>query len=194
MAKKRYHIPIDKLQAFVTQHKSLLHSTYKNPQKLEYAKRFGKAYYTIAIEQFMEFSKMHHDLSHALKVINYFESEAFINEILHLSGLEIQNRQMFYLLSYHLYHRDNELFDELLHQSLIHYHTAQTKTIDHKELAHDLAKVKKIAFKESFGEAEGKAYFRILVDGRVIVGREGKSIRKLRKQVYREFCDWLDEV
>lgn len=168
----------------------------KNSKKLEYGKRFGKAYYVLEIERFICFLKIDKNLDYALKLITYFESEVFIKELLTLMALEDfceAKREHFYLFLHYLEEYDSKLFSSFLQQSFMHYHTTQTPTskTDAQTLATTLAKDKKINFSESFGEENGEAYFKIVVDDEVVVERKGKSIKKLRKLVYGEFLKIL---
>jgi len=196
MPKKLYHLPLQELHLFIEQHKSTLRSDMKNSKKLEYAKRFGKAYYLLEVERFICFLKIDNNLDHALKLISYFESEAFIKELLTLMELEKfceAKREYFYLFLHYLQEHNGKLFSSFLQQSFMHYHTTQTPTskTDAQTLATTLAKDKNINFSESFGEENGEAYFKIVVDDEVVVERKGNSIKKLRKLVYREFLKLL---
>ena len=75
----------------------------------------------------------------------------------------------------------------------MHYHTSQTPSTktDPQTLATELAKSNKISLKESFGEEEGEAYFRIVVDGVVVVEKRGKSIKRLKKEAYKMWLGML---
>jgi len=129
MAKKLYHLPLQRIKTFITQHKSTLRSEIKNSKKLEYAKRFGKASYLLEIERFICFLKIDKNLDHALKLIRYFESEAFIKELSELMRLEDfceGKRDHLYLVLHHLKEQENELFSSFLQQCFIHFHTSQT--------------------------------------------------------------------
>ena len=48
-----------------------------------------------------------------------------------------------------------------------------------------------IELKESFGEEEGEAYFKILKDDEVWVEKRGKSIKKLKKEAYKDLLGLL---
>ena len=187
MAKKLYHLPLQRIRTFLTEHKSTLGSTLKNSKKLEYTKRFGKACYLLEVERFICFLKIEKNLDHALKLITYFESEAFMRELMELLELKSfcePKREYLYGVLHYLQEHEPKLFSSFLQQSFMHYHTSQTPSPkkDPQTLATALAKSKKIAFKESFGEEEGKAYFRIVVEGVVVVEKRGKSIRRVEKR------------
>jgi hypothetical protein len=135
MSKKLYHLPLQHIKKFITQHKSTLRSDTKNSKKLEYAKRFGKASYLLEVEYFICFLKIEKNLDHALKLINYFESEAFIKELSTLMGLESfceSRREHFYLLLQHLKEYEIELFSSFLQQSFMHFYTSQTPSKGNK--------------------------------------------------------------
>ena len=196
MAKKLYHLPLKRIRTFLTKHKSTLGSNLKNSKKLEYTKRFGKASYLLEVERFICFLKIETNLDHALKLINYFESEAFMQELsdlMELTDFCEGRRDHFYGVLHYLQEHEPKLFSSFLQQSFMHYHTSQTPSTktDPQTLAIALAKSKKISFKESFGEEEGEAYFRIVVEGVVVVEKRGKSIKRLKKEVYKMWLGML---
>ena len=193
MAKKLYHLPLQRIKTFLSEHKSTIGSNLKNSKKLEYSKRFGKACYLLEIERFVSFLKIDKELEYALKLIGYFESKKFIDQLINLMELKSfceAKREHLYSVLHYLQEHKPQLFSDFLQQSFMHYHTSQTKTpkTNPQALATALAKDKNINFKESFGEENGEAYFRILVDGVVVVEKRGKRIKQLRKEAYRE---WL---
>jgi len=196
MAKKLYHLPLQRIRSFLTEHKSTLGSNLKNSKKLEYSKRFGKASYLLEIERFICFLKIEKNLDHALKLITYFESKAFVQELSDLMALKDfceGTRDHFYGVLHYLEEHEPKLFSSFLQQSFMHYHTSQTPSTktDPQTLATELAKSKKISFKESFGEEEGEAYFRIVVDGVVVVEKRGKNIKRLKKEAYKMWLGML---
>jgi hypothetical protein len=129
MAKKLYHLPLQRIKTFLAHQKSTLHSNIKNSKKLEYAKRFGKASYLLEVERFICFLKIEKNLDHALKLINYFESETFIKELSTLMGIESfceGRREHLYLVLHHLKEHESELFSSFLQQCFMHFYTSQT--------------------------------------------------------------------
>jgi len=196
MAKKLYHLPLQRIRTFLSEHKSTLGSNLKNSKKLEYSKRFGKAYYLLEIERFVSFLKIDKELEYALKLIGYFESKKFIDQLINLMELESfceAKREHLYSVLHYLQEHEPKLFADFLQQSFMHYHTSQTQTpkTNPQTLATALAKSKKIDFKESFGEEEGEAYFRIVVGGVVVVEKRGKMIRRLKKEAYKIWLGML---
>ena len=196
MAKKLYHLPLQRIRTFLTKHQSTLGSILNNSKKLEYTKRFGKASYLLEVERFICFLKIEKNLDHALKLITYFESKAFVQELsdlMQLSDFCEGGREQFYGVLHYLREHEPQLFVDFLQQSFMHYHTSQTPSPkkDPQTLATALAKSKKIAFKESFGEEEGEAYFRIVVGGVVVVEKRGKSIKRLKKEAYKMWLEML---
>ena len=126
MPKKLYHLPLQQIKKFITYEKSTLRSHIKNSKKLEYAKRFGKASYLLEIERFICFLKIDKNLDHAIKLIKYFESQAFIDEISKLMRLEDfceGKREHFYLVLWHLKEYDFVLFSSFLQQCFMHFYT-----------------------------------------------------------------------
>ena len=129
MAKKLYHLPLQHINKFITQHKSALLSEIKNSKKLEYAKRFGKASYLLEIEYFICFLKIDKNLEHALKLIKYFESQVFMEELSKLIKLKDfceGKREHLYLVLWHIKEHEPELFSSFLQQCFMHFHTSQT--------------------------------------------------------------------
>ena len=93
---------------------------------------------------------------------------------------------------------NKELFEHFLEKLFIHYHTTikanSNIDINFKEMAIALAKNRKLSLKESFGETEkGKAFFKIIENGEVVVNKEGKSIKTLRKQAFKDYFYYLLE-
>jgi hypothetical protein len=90
---------------------------------------------------------------------------------------------------------DDKLYAQFIEHTFIHYHTEQTAKnkihIDYQGIAKHLAKQQKLDFKESFGEANGNAFFNLYNGEELLVGKKGKSIKTLRKQVYKMFVDSL---
>jgi hypothetical protein len=206
MAKKIYHLPLQDTRTFITNHRSKLQRLITDKQYLTFAKRFGKAHYELEIASFIEFFKLQKELKSALNAINYFTSTPFFNELFNqlnfvqfsLADHNVNERDFFYAFCYLLVQNDQTLFTTLLRQFFVHYYTTLNATtevsIDHKMMVHDLLKVRHITSKESFGEDEEGAYFYLLFDGECVVSERGKSIKTLRKKVYKKaFYFLLDE-
>lgn len=199
MAKKRYHLPLNRMQTFISKHKSDINSLLNNPHKKEYNKRFAKAQYLLQIEHFLKTFHLDGDLVHALKLLSYFESEKFYAELYGFLNLEqfsdhTRSEVLMMVLSVLCTHND-KLYAEFLERTFIHYHTEQTAKskihIDYQGIAKHLAKQQNLDYKESFGEENGKAFFNIYAEDELLVGKNGKSIKTLRKQVYKMFIRYL---
>ena len=147
MAKKLYHLPLQRIRSFLTEHKSTLGSNLKNSKKLEYTKRFGKAYYLLEVEWFICFLKIEKNLDHALKLITYFESKAFVqelSELMKLSDFCEGRRDYFYGVLHYLQEHEPKLFSSFLQQSFMHYHTSNPKPQKRpSNLSHCLGKKQK---------------------------------------------------
>jgi hypothetical protein len=61
-------------------------------------------------------------------------------------------------------------------------------------MSHVLAKSKKVTLKESFGEENGSAFFKLFVDGKICIGERGKRIKTLRKKAYKRLLHVLTEM
>jgi len=199
MAKKLYHLPLLKVQNFMQEHKSAITTLLGNPQKKEYTKRFTKARYLLEIEQFLKTFHIDKELAHALKLLSYFESEAFYKVLFRLLKLESfgesKPSEILMIALSVLHKHDEKLYTQFLEYTFIHYHTEQTAKskihIDYQGIAKHLAKQQKLDFKESFGEENGQAFFNLYSGDTLLVGKNGKSIKTLRKQVYKMFVDLL---
>ena len=204
MAKKLYAIPLKKVLELAKEYKSSFRKLIQDRKLLEYCKLLGKSYYLLEIEKFIKFFKIDKDNSYALKSLESFNSKVFIEELalrLNFSQFELEKntiepKEFFYGYLYLLHDLDKELFEQFLEKLFIHYHTAfkanSSIDINFKEMAIALAKNKKLSLKESFGEIEqGKSFFKIIENGEVVVNKEGKSIKTLRKQTFREYFYYL---
>ena len=204
MAKKLYAIPLKRVLALVKEHKSSFRELSKKREHLEYHKLLGKSYYLIEIEKFIKFFKIDKDTSYALKSMENFNSKTFIDKIslrLNFSQFELEEhnletKEFFYGYVYLLQNLDRKLFEHFLEKLFLHYHiafnTSSCRDINFTEMATALAKNRKLELKESFGETEAnKAYFKIVEDGKTVVFKEGKSIKTLRKQAFKEYFYWL---
>ena len=194
MAKKLYHLPLQQVKNFNINNKSKICSIVANSKKLEYYKRIGKSYYMLAIHNSILILNIQKDIKYALKLLNYFESQKFIEELIELVELKSickPKREYLYIVLYLLKKEKNKLFNDFLHQLFMHYSLSlkDTPKQDAKTIAKELAKLKNITLKESFSYDESKAYFKLLLDGKVVVQKEGKFIKKLRKEAYRELLD-----
>ena len=199
MAKKLYHLPLHRVQTFISKHKSDINSLLNNPQKKEYNKRFAKAQYLLQVEQFLKTFHLDSNLAYGLKLLSYFESEKFYAKMYGFLNLEQFNThtrsEVVMIVLCVLYRDDEKLYAEFLEHTFIHYHSQErpkSKTnIDYQDIAKHLAKQQNLHYKESFGEENGKAFFNIYVEDDLLLGKVGKSIKTLRKQVYKMFVKRL---
>ena len=206
MAKKVYHIPLQQSQHFIKANKAELNSLCTNKKYLEYTKLLGKSYYQLQIEKFMFFFKINKDITHALNTLEYFNGAKFLDEIfVHLNfsqfNLEknnVINKDFFYGFCYILTQKNTTLFELLMQKLFLHYHTTFNNTsninIDYKDMALSIVKSKTITLKESFGEDEKGSFFKILLDGEVVIDEKGKLIKTLRKKVYKNLFYYLIDL
>jgi hypothetical protein len=194
MAKKVYHIPLEKTLTFMQEHKTKLKQLLIEPKLLEYNKLLGKSYYTLEIERFIEFFKIDKELGSALKTLEYFHSSTFLEGVFKLLNLKA-NKDVFYAFCYILYKEKPELFELFFQKIFLHFHSSFNSTskinIDYKDMALTLAKSKKLTLKESFGEDELNAYFKILLDDNIVIDERGKLIKTLRKKAYKKLFYYL---
>ena len=88
------------------------------------------------------------------------------------------------------------MFEKFFEATFIHFSSFVNKnsniTINYKNIVTFLAKQRNLEIKESFGEmTNGDAvYFRLTIGERTI-SKKGKSIKVLRKKVYKEALEIL---
>lgn len=206
MAKHFYHIPLQKTLNFIKEHKPSLNTLARDKKMLSYHRQLGKSRYTLELETFITFFKIDKDLDYALKTMEYFNSSVFISQIhkvlnfsqFHLTRHNIQEKDFFYAFCDLYGKKDNVHFKHFMEKTFLHYHTAfnpdSNIQIDHQDMSHILAKSKKVKLKESFGEMDGIAFFKIFVDGCVVVEEKGKRIKTLRKKAYNKLFYYLIEL
>ncbi len=203
MAKKIYHLPLDNTRVFIKENRSDLTKLLYDKQYLEYTKRFGKSYYDKQIEEFIIFFKIDKNITYSLQTINYLSSNSFFDDISILlnfsqfdfKSTKVTHRDFFYGFCYILCKKDVELFEYLLHKLYLHFHSTLNNNtninIDFKDMAKDLAIMRKLKLKESFGEDESNSYFKIIFDDKIFIDLKGKSIKTLRKKAYKKLFFYL---
>lgn len=206
MAKKVYHLPLQKSLAFIKENKAELNSISTDKKHLEYSKLLGKSHYYIQIENFIHFFKIDKDISHSLATLEYFNSVKFFDEIytllnfsqFNLEKNNINKKDFFYAFFYIFSKNNNELFEFFLQKIFLHYHTAFNNSsninIDYKDIAHTIAKSKNIELKESFGEDDKNSFFKILLNDKVAIDEQGKLIKTLRKKAYKNLFYYLIDL
>lgn len=206
MAKHFYHIPLQKTHTFIKKYKSGLNAFTTDKKSLEYYKLLGKSHYVMQVEKFITFFKIDKELDYALKTMAYFNSSTFMEElykILNFSQFDLErenvsSKDFFYALCY-LYATQNKRdFEHFIDKTFLYYHSAfNLKTninIDYKDMSHTLLKTKKLSIKESFGEEGETAFFKILLNDKLVVEEYGKRIKTLRKKVYKKLFYYLIEL
>jgi len=205
MAKKIYHIPLDGTRVFIKENRADINKLLNDKQYLQYNQKFGKTHYELEIEKFITFFHINKNIAYSLQTINYLSSSLFFENIFTLLNFnqfdfiksKINQKEFFYGFCYILHTKNNKLFEYLLEKLFIHFHSTlnnNTNTnIDFKEMAKELLKMKKLTLKESFGENESNAYFKIFITDTPNIEVEGSSIKTLRKKAYRKlFYKLLD--
>ncbi len=198
MAKHFYHIPLQNTLAFIKEHRSTLNILIKDPKALAYHTQLGKSHYILEIESFITFFKIDKETDYALKTLEYFNSTPFMSELhqilnltqFNLDSQRIETKTFVYALCYLYMRRDAEGFGAFMQKTFLHYHTAfhaqSDIRIDHQEICHALAKSRNTRIKESFGEEGEGSFFKILLDGKVVIDEKGKRIKTLRKKAYKK--------
>jgi len=206
MAKHFYHIPLRKALNFIKEYKSKINSLYQDKKKLIYYKELGKSYYNLQIESFLHFFKIDKNLDYTLKSMEYFHSTLFIDEmykILNFSQFDIKDEKVekkafFYAFCYLFSKKEQFNFELFIQKTFLHYHTSFNTNsniqIDHQDMCHSLAKTKKVKIKESFGEDNENAFFKLLLNEKIIIQERGKRIKTLRKKAYKRLFYYLIEL
>lgn len=199
MAKHIYHLPLQEVLSFSKENRSVLNEVFTDEYIFEYRKNFGKSYYDLEVESFIEFFKINKEYNYAVKNIKYFTSEKFFEEIYKLLRFEqyelknITKRNFFYTFVFIISKNNESLCKKFFHKLFLHYHTSINSNsniiIDYIDLSKTMAKNRGIELKESFGEnEENKSYFKIFCDGLIAVELHGNSIKTLRKKAYKKLC------
>ena len=197
MAKKLYALPLKQLLDFIKENKSEIYRLDKDAKYKEYAVMLGKSYYVLYVEEFLHKFRIEKNIDIFLKMMNYFNSNTFIDEIFHLlnfKAFKIQPKEFFYGFVFLLQSKDRVLFEKFFEATFIHFSSFVNQnsniTINYKDIVTFLAKQRNLEVQESFGELANKdmAYFRLSVGDETVV-KNGKSIKVLRKKVYKQMLD-----
>lgn len=204
MAKKIYAIPLKKVLETINKNKTLFRKLLNDRHLLEYYKLLGKSYYILEIEKFIKMFKLDKNTAYALKILEMFNSKIFITEIIlrlnfsqfKLEDYNILEKEFFYGFLYILKDLDKKVFELFLEKFFIHYYTtvhiSSNIKINFKEISVSIAKSRGLEIRESFKEISvNKVYFKIIQNGKVVVYKEGKSIKTLRKKAFKEYFYYL---
>ena len=202
MSKKLYAVGFEKVKAFANEHKTHFRTTLNDTKTLHMMAIFGKSHYELSILEFFKSHRIHQNLAYALRLLEHFKTTDFIVQTLQHSGLyalltptqksdSAKNELLvryFYACVYLLHEK---LKDEAINRAIFElnflHHSAQTQTESGIEknseaMARNLLKPK--IPKESFGESEEGAFFKLILDSVTVVEMKGKSIKTLRKKSY----------
>ena len=197
MAKKLYALPLKQLLDFIKENKSEIYKLDKDAKYKEYGVILGKSYYILYIEEFLHKFKIEKDIDMFLKMMKYFNSNSFIDEIFHLLNFKpfkIQPKEFFYGFVFVLQSKNRVLFEKFFEATFIHFSSFVNQnsniTINYKDIVTFLAKQRNLEVKESFGELANTdmVYFKLSVGDEIII-KNGKSIKVLRKKAYKQMLD-----
>lgn len=202
MSKKLYAIGFEKVKTFAQEHKSHFRATLNDTSSTHVMAVFGKSHYELAILDFFKSHSILKNPSYAMRLLEYFKSSDFIIQTLQHSGLytlltlsEKKGANVndllvrYFYACCHLLHekfKNDEINRALFYLNFIH-HAAQVQAKSGIEknpeaMAKHLLKPK--IPKESFGESEEGAFFKLILDSVSVVEQKGKSIKTLRKKSY----------
>ena len=201
MSKKLYHIPFFNVNSFIKENREIIQNSINNKIYYNYIKPFAKSYYYLEIQKFIKMLKIESDLQFAIKTTNYFNSEYFLNEVfknLNLAKFDLKNittNEFMYLFLYILNKYNKNLSDNFLDKLFLHYHVMLNKDLNnrlnHKEIVLSLIKLNYYTIKESFGEVDSQAFFKIFINEKLEIEEYGKSIKTLRKKSYKKLLDYF---
>lgn len=197
MAKKHYHIPVKQAQHFFKTHRHVLQKSIDDPKLLEYRSLFGKSSFDHFMESYFRFFKIDKNPSAAIQHYHYFRSDAFIDPLVSMLGLEavVSEKSHFYVFVWLFCERDPQQCEQWLHHAFLHYGAMQNSNsgiqIDYKAITEILARQLGIKVSESFGERGDGVFFRLIRDEEIAVELEGRSIKTLRKRAYKRFLALL---
>jgi hypothetical protein len=203
MSKKLYSIGFDKVKLFIQKHKKEFRAVSNENKTNFLLSTFGKSYYELHILNYFKSHNILKNTPFAIKLLEHFKSLDFIIQTIYLSGLDeplnlTDNQkpnndemvQYFYRCCYLLHEKlyypeiNSSLFElNFIHHSVQFQSTSNVKKDSKTILTHML---KDKMPKESFGEDEKGAFFKLIIDGAVIVDLNGKSIKILRKKAYEK--------
>jgi hypothetical protein len=198
MAKHIYHIPFNDTQNFIKTHKSTIIELISSDQSLQYNSHIGKAYYELAIKEFVEFFKIDSDIDYAVQTQTYFKSSSFFEYLFELLNLNqfpskspSHKTNIFYGFCVIFASKDRLLFDMFFQKAFLHFFSQFSSSspinIDYKNILELIAKQHNQHLKESFGQDDSqKSYFKIYLDDELIINIQGKSIKSLRKKAYKK--------
>lgn len=199
MAKKFYHIPLQKMREFLKENKSDINSVLTKKELLTYRVSFGKSHYFLEIEKFIEFFKIDINLPYSLKTIHYFESETFLKIIYEqlnfeqykLSTYSVSDKDMFFSIVWLYQKHKPQEWHQFIHSFMLHFFSSLKESsqvfIDYQSMLKTLVSQNKATLKESFGEKDNQSYFKLILNDDFSIELYGKSIKTLRKKVYKKF-------
>jgi len=216
MARKLYHIGFDKINRYILENRKLIKEFIQSKERFELYKVFGRAYFEIAIENFIKKFKIDKDLKYALYILNQLKSNSFIHNLytkLQLRTFEEKSfannscetilsdyqKSIFYIFVYFL-HTDNNSTKESIKEKLFityffyyvsGFNNPSNININYKDMTLSYIKGKDIVLKESYKIEGDKAIFKILINQKAVINLEGKSIKSLRKKAYKKIFFYL---
>lgn len=196
MAKKIYSIPLMDIKQAIKINRLLLNKALKDSQLLEYNKTLGKCYFNLQVEKFIEFVHIQHNTTYALSILKYFSSNSFLDNIFKLLDFNqlslsdnISQRDFFYHFCFIIKDKNKNILNLFLQKVFIHFHPTfhqqSNIKINFINMAKELIQFRKLEFKESFGEKDDFIFYKIWINGIMVIDDKGKSVAILRKKSYK---------
>lgn len=221
MAKKLYHVGFDTISEFISQNRKSIQTHIHPKERFEIEKVFGRAYFELAIANFIKQFHIDKDLHYALYILNQLKSNLFIYDLykkLQLSMFEEKpycdthnedafkdyQKSLFYGFVSFLYTQENTAKKKIQEKlfSLYFFHYIKTLTnpsgihLEYKDMTLSYIKGKDIELKESYmmDEEKNRVNFKILINKEAVVQLEGKSVKTLRKKAYKKAFFYLIDI
>ena len=213
MSKKLYSVGFEKTKLFIEKNKKLFRENINDNNKLHFYSTFGKSYYELEIFDFFKKHSIQKDTSYSMKLFNHFKSNEFILQTLKYSGLldiltdeeksNENNKEFlisyFYNCCYLLNEKiKNDKAEETFFYLNFLHHSSSFSSSNNININHEaiIKNILKPEFpKESFGEINNEAFFKLIYKNEVIISLNGTSIKTLRKKAYKQFLfAYLDEI
>jgi len=132
--------------------------------------------------------------------LNRFEDEIYIKKS-NQSSINDYQKSIFYSFTYFLYTNINSAKEDIQaklfsHYFLHHISTINTKTntsLNYKDMTEGYIKGKDFKVKESYkiDDTTKNVNFKILLNGKIKINLDGKSIKTLRKKAYKEIFFYI---
>jgi hypothetical protein len=202
MAKKFYSIGFEKIKTFVLKNKKQFRENLSSEALFHINAIFGKAYYDKAILDFFKSHAIFKDTKRTMDIYAHLHSSNFIKNTSSYCGFDSllttdekskytndeDLKNFFYGVVFIFFEK---LYDDislsLFERNFFHFVATLNQKSDIKLNYEAMTKafLKPKIPKESFGEDDNGAFFKIIVDSQELISLSGASIKTMRKKGYK---------